>query len=220
MYVYDDVPFQIVDLPPVSSEHPVPWIVNALQPTDACLLVVDVADPACVERVITVHDLLEERRIVLTATWPADTATQREHAEDDLASFNIVLPTLLIATKQDVNAELTDELQVLEELAGFDYPTLAVSAVTGENFDRLGAWLSQKLEIVRIYTKVPGQPADKTRPFTVRRGQTVGDVARLVHRDMAASLKFARVWGPNTFDGQQVGKDHAVADGDVVELHS
>jgi hypothetical protein len=46
------------------------------------------------------------------------------------------------------------------------------------------------------------------------------DVARLVHKDIADSLKFARLWGSGAFDGQQVSADHPVADGDVVELHA
>ncbi|MDX1434965.1 MAG: TGS domain-containing protein [Gammaproteobacteria bacterium] len=46
------------------------------------------------------------------------------------------------------------------------------------------------------------------------------DVATLVHRDIAASLKYARLWGGGQFDGQQVGRDHPVSDGDVVELHA
>jgi ribosome-interacting GTPase 1 len=45
------------------------------------------------------------------------------------------------------------------------------------------------------------------------------DVAALVHKDIAESLRFARAWGRNVFDGQQVGPDHAVEDGDVLELH-
>jgi ribosome-interacting GTPase 1 len=53
----------------------------------------------------------------------------------------------------------------------------------------------------------------------VRHGDTVLDVARLVHKEIAESLKFARVWGSGQFDGQQVGADHPVADGDIVELH-
>jgi hypothetical protein len=47
----------------------------------------------------------------------------------------------------------------------------------------------------------------------------VGDVARLVHRDLVRTLRYARIWGPSGFDGQTVGHEHRVADGDVVELH-
>jgi ribosome-interacting GTPase 1 len=75
------------------------------------------------------------------------------------------------------------------------------------------------LDIVRIYTKAPGRPADRHRPFILHRGQTVEDVARLVHKDLVQSLKYARIWGKTAFDGQQVGREHPVADGDVIELH-
>ena len=79
--------------------------------------------------------------------------------------------------------------------------------------------LFRALEIVRVYTKAPGKPADSDKPFTVRRGGTVLDVARLVHRDIAHDFKFARMWGDNVFDGQTVGPDHLVCDGDTLELH-
>jgi hypothetical protein len=58
------------------------------------------------------------------------------------------------------------------------------------------------------------------RPYTVRHGATVGEVARLVHRDLASSFQHARIWGSDAYDGQQVGKDHIVEDGDVVEIHA
>jgi ribosome-interacting GTPase 1 len=38
---------------------------------------------------------------------------------------------------------------------------------------------------------------------------------------MARTLKYARVWGPSvSADGQQVGREHRLADGDVLELHA
>ena len=77
-----------------------------------------------------------------------------------------------------------------------------------------------QLGMVRVYTKVPGRPPDRDRPFTLRRGQTVEDVARLVHKDVARSLKYSRVGGKSGFDGQHVGRDHLLADGDLVELHT
>jgi ribosome-interacting GTPase 1 len=73
---------------------------------------------------------------------------------------------------------------------------------------------------VRVYTKTPGHPPDRERPFTLRRGQTVRDVARLIHGDLERSVRYARVWGKSGFEGQQVGREHAVEDGDVVELHA
>lgn len=220
MYVFDDIAFQLVDLPPISKEHPIPWIVNTLQPADACLLVVDLGEPDCVDLVIAVHAVLEQRRVALTGSWPADRAVEERPADGDLSALTITLPTLLVATKSDLHPDSNEELQILEELAGFSYPALAVSADTGAGLERIGSWLADKLEIVRVYTKIPGQSAEMTHPFTVRHGQTVADVARLVHREMSDSIKYARIWGRDGFAGQQVGRDHVVSDGDVVELHT
>ncbi|MDD5718806.1 MAG: TGS domain-containing protein [Candidatus Krumholzibacteria bacterium] len=66
----------------------------------------------------------------------------------------------------------------------------------------------------------PAKPADYERPYTLFAGDTVEDLARLIHRDLAASLQYAKVWGSAKFDGQQVGRDHPLADGDVVEIHA
>jgi uncharacterized protein len=138
-------------------------------------------------------------------------------AEDD--PFRIQLPTLLLANKSDLAPD-PEEVAVLEELLAVDFPALRVSAETGLGLGELAPWLFEALAIVRVYTKAPGKEPERDRPFTVRRGDTVLDVARLVHKDIAESFRFGRLWGSGVFDGQQVGADHPVADGDVVELHA
>jgi ribosome-interacting GTPase 1 len=79
--------------------------------------------------------------------------------------------------------------------------------------------LFQFLDVVRIYSKIPGKKADRKKPFIVKRGSTVIDVARKIHREFGDHMKFARVWGSGKFDGQIVERDHVVEDGDVLEVH-
>jgi hypothetical protein len=215
MLPHEDIRIQVVDLPPVSPEHPIPWIGNTLSTAEGALLVVDLAHAGCVEEVVLLHEILAGRRITLVARWPADEAAEVE----DEDPFVVTIPTLLVANKTDLTAGVEEDLAAFRDLTGWDYPVLTVSATTGEGLDRIGPWLFRALRIVRVYTKLPGRHADHGEPFTVRHGQTVHDVAELVHRDIAESLRFARLWGPTRFDGQQVGKDHPVADGDIIELH-
>jgi ribosome-interacting GTPase 1 len=212
MLPWNDVAFQLVDLPPVSSQHPLPWLSNVLQPADACLLVVDLGGPGCVEQVAELHDLLAQKRITLTASWG-----DRLPDEDD--PFAVVLPALVVATKADELPHLDEELAAFQELTGYAYPAVTVSAATGEGMDRIGPFLFDHLGVVRVYTKVPGSPPDTTHPFTVRQGQTVGDVALLIHKDLVETLRFARLWRDG-FEGGQVGRDHPVQDGDILELHT
>lgn len=235
MLAHDDIHFQLVDLPPISAEFIEPWIGNALERADGAMLVVDVSDAACVEHVESVREQLAGKKIALNEDWPGfddgaahatpregrgaggrAPATEDEELEDP---FRIDLPTLLVANKIDLDPD-PEEVTVLEELLGVHFPAVATSATTGQGLDAIGRALFEGLQIVRVYTKAPNRPPEKDDPFTVRLGQTVLDVARLVHRDVAAKLRFARIWGTEVFDGQQVGPDHEVADGDVVELHA
>ncbi len=221
MLPFEDTHIQLIDLPPVSADYLEPWLVNTLQPADAALLVVDVSDPECVDHVQAIRTRLEEKKITLEEDWPglASCEPAKPEATDEIADpFRIRLPTLLVANKCDLDPE-PEEVTVLEELLGVHFPALATSAETGQGLDRLGPLLFQGLEIVRVYTKAPGRAPETNAPFTVRRGATVHDVARLVHKDIADSLRFARMWGSGVFDGQQVGPDHPVSDRDVVELH-
>jgi ribosome-interacting GTPase 1 len=231
MMPYEDVYIQLVDLPPISTTYMEPWIANAFQPAHAAVLVVDLAAPGCVENVAVIRAKLEERHVTLEPHWPAgldagkldivgEDASRREsgdEADDD--PFHVYLPTLLVANKCDLATE-RGEIELLEELIGVRYPAVWVSAETGEGLGKIAALLFEGLQIVRVYTKIPGHPADMARPYTVFKGDTVCDVARLVHRELAESLKFARVWGSARFDGQQVGRDHVVSDKDVIELHA
>ena len=218
MMAYEDVNLELVDLPAVSREHPVPWLATTLQTADGCLLVVDLTESSCVEQIQALHDLLRQKRVTLNADWNGAAAQAGDRADED--PFALRLPTLMLASKSDLIADVDAELQVFRELSGLRYPALPVSATTGQGLPEIGPWLFEHLGIVRIYTKTPGRPAEKGRPFTLRRGQKVEDVARLVHKDVAQTLKYARVWGKSGFGGQQVGREHVLADGDIVELHA
>ena len=232
MLAFEDVHFQLIDLPPIAVAYMEPWMGSALEHADAACLVVDLSDPECLEQVTAVCARLTDKKIILTGHWPDValrrgsatplSAGQKDHEvrDDDFSDpFRIPLPTLLIANKSDLDPD-PDDVKALEELLGLRFPALGTSTKTGQGLDALGATLFRGLGIVRVYTKAPGRPADRGRPFAVRRGATVVDIARLVHKDLAQTLKFARIWGSAQFDGQHVGPDHPVADRDIVELHA
>jgi len=217
MLPFEDVAFQLVDLPPVTAEHPVPWLANALQPADGALLVVDLSDPACVEQVLRLHEILDGRRVHLLPSWPRGVAPDRHEADDP---FAVYLPTLFITAKADLIGDLDGELAVLRDLTGLAYPALPASTATGAGLDAIGSWLFEALGVVRVYTKVPHRPPDLSRPYTLRRGQTVHDVAVMVHKEVAGGLKHARLWSRAGVEGVQVGRDYRLEDGDVLELHA
>ncbi len=219
MMPHEDIAFQLVDLPAVSPEHAVPWLAATLQGADAAILVLDLAEPDCLGQVRAIAEILAKKRVTLTGGWPGDARAPATQPVDD-DPFALRLPTLLAANKCDRLADPEGELRAFLDLSGLGFPALAVSALTGRGLGELGPWLFAHLGIVRVYTKAPGHAPDRSRPYALRRGQTVADVARLIHRDLEHSLRYARLWGQSGHDGQQVGPEHAVADGDVVELHA
>lgn len=219
MIPFEGVHLQLVDLPPITARYTVPWIVNALQPADAALLVVDVGAPECLEQLQELFATLKGKKISLLPQWrretPAPDAGEEEAIEDP---FAIRLPALLVATKADERANALEDVRTLQELLDLDYPAMAVSAETGAGLDALAKWLFEQLEVIRVYTKAPGKPPDFDHPFTARRGDTVYDVARLVHKEIADKLKYGRLWRDRSGRGRQVGRDYQVEDRDVLEL--
>ena len=124
--------------------------------------------------------------------------------------------TLVAMNKCDEDDGTIAEM-VREALPGFTL--FAVSAELGEGIEELRRALFESLKLVRVYSKIPGQPPDMDSPFALPEGSTVMDVARMVHKDFAEKLKYARIWGSERFDGQMVQRDYVVRDKDVIELH-
>ena len=227
MVPFEDIYFQLVDMPPISSDYIEGWIVNSLQPADGVLVVVDLSDPACAEHIQAILQQLTERKIDLHGYWPGlrgpkplpEPAFDEDGEEIIGDPFRISLPAILVGNKSDLVEDPAAELQVLTELLELDFPTAHVSALTGAGCETISALLFKALQIVRVYTKQPGKPADTSRPFTLRRGQTVFDVATQVHKDIASGLRYGKIWGTEAYAGQQVGPEHALADKDIIELH-
>jgi uncharacterized protein len=223
MLAYRDVQIQLVDLPPVAADFIEPWMGNALERAEGALVVLDLGEAECVEHLEALRRRLEEKGVTLVE--PAEAAAPRNAAESGLDGetvedpFRVRLPGALLANKCDRLGDPAGELEAFRQLAGVRFPALAVSAETGHGLPAIGPLLFGMLGIVRVYTKVPGHPPDRGRPFTVRGQGTVRQVAQLVHRGRAAELKFARLWGSGRFDGEQVSADHPLKDGDVIELH-
>jgi ribosome-interacting GTPase 1 len=108
---------------------------------------------------------------------------------------------------------------MVREMYGARFPIHSVSLEHGTGVEELRDAIYKFLNVIRVYTKKPGKPADLALPFTLPVGGTVVDLAAQVHRDLIEHLKSARVWGTGVFDGQSVPRDHVLHDKDVVELH-
>src|SRR5262245_59636012 len=208
MMDWEDARVQLVDTPPVTSDFLEPYIGSLIRAADACLLMVDLGDddgPFVAEALL---EKLSSVKTVLTGSPPAE-------VPDPTVYYS---RTILGANKLDAEGA-EDRLSIVREMFGDRFPVHAFSATTGAGLENLRTTLYRWLNVIRIYAKAPGKPADMAAPFTVPVGSTVHAFAGRVHHDFVEGLKSARIWGTGVFDGQSVGREHVLHDKDVVELH-
>ncbi len=209
MMSFEDVQVQLVDTPAVAAGHVEPWLVNLTHAADGVLLVLDVADDDVDASVKAVAELLDRARV-----WPLG-----RPLPPGASPLTALKPVVVAANKHDLDDDGTFAA-LAREAVGADLPFVPVSATRGDGLDALRRLLFEELHRIRVRTKEPGHAPDPGKPFVLAEGASVEDLAERVHHDLAARLKFARLWGPHArFDGQQVDRHHVLMDGDVVELH-
>ncbi len=207
MAKHEDVPIEIVDMPPVTADYATPGMVNTYRGSDVIAIVIDLSDDILEQMEVCLR-YLEEHNLILDesvrATSRPDDALRRK--------------TFVICTKADLaEAGTTD---TLKELCNRDFDFIEISPHTGQGLTEIVAYIFKRLDIVRVYAKRPGKDTDMSNPFTLPRGSTVTDLAKLVHRELAVKLKSARVWNsPGCHDGQNIPRDHKIADKEIIELH-
>lgn len=208
MMPFEDVAVQLIDLPPLAAHHLEPWVLDIARHADLVWLVASGDDPAA--QVEDALEILASRRVELRP---------HDHPGEGGSAGANAKRGLVVITGLD-RVQTADNVELMREHLAGRWPVQAVSATTGAGLAELAAETYRALGVIRVYTKQPGRPPDRDKPFTLRSGSTVGELAERIHKDIHAGLRFARVWGSGAFEGQAVQRDHVLADGDVVELHA
>lgn len=124
------------------------------------------------------------------------------------------IPTLKVINKIDLVEE-----EYLNEIKSKMQDAMFISANKQINIEELKREVFDKLALIRIYLKPQGKKADFEEPLIVRRNSTVQDVANKLHRDFVRNFRHAKVWGTSVkFEGQKVGLEHVLNDGDVLRI--
>jgi uncharacterized protein len=140
------------------------------------------------------------------ASAPLD---ELEKIRRELDASAIELPTILAATKADEAspAEIERLTATLPDLE-----LVAVSVLDEASLDAFREAVWRLTGLVRVFLR-------DEEPVALRPPISVLDVAHTIHHELAESCRGARVWGPSArFEGQRVGRDHLLEDGDTVEI--
>ena len=208
MMEFENIQIQLIDNPPLAPNSIDVWLPPMLLRSDALLLVVDLGnDPLA--QMATITTQLESMRIEIgIGTSQAEEEGRVLHHKK----------ALIIGNKIDLDGAQR-HYRDLQEMYQEQLPVMAISARNGTGLEDLKLKIYQMLDIIRVYTKTPGQKPDFADPIILARGSTLENAAASVHKDFRASLKYARLWGSGKHDGIKVSRDHVLQDGDIIELH-
>ncbi len=119
---------------------------------------------------------------------------------------------IMIVEKEEDKEYLLKELEEF----GISKPMLVIKK--GEDLDK--ERILEAFGLIRVYTKEPSEEPKLTEPLILKKGATVLDAAKKIHKDFYKNLAYARVWGSSKFPGQRVEKEYVLHDGDIVEFHA
>jgi uncharacterized protein len=186
-----------------------PNLHGLIRPADLALLMVDLESDSGIEQC---QDVLD--RLLRTKTRLASQSYLDE--EDVGLSYTL---SFVVPNKID-SPGAQERLNLFHELVPLEMTEYVISAEHGRGLETLRDAIYKSMDVIRVYSKLPtAKEPDRERPFTLRRGSCLHDVAGMVHKDFLERLKFARVWGSAVHDGTQVKGDYVLHDKDVVELH-
>jgi small GTP-binding protein len=208
MMTVENIQIQLIDTPPLNRDYVEPDLIDLIRRSDLILLVVDLQGYPITQLEDTIA-ILEENRIVARHLKERYTGQRR-----------LTFVPLLVLVNKDDDESADEDFEVLRELLGEEWPLVPISAATGRNLERLKWEVFERLEIIRVYSKPPGKEPDLNAPFVMEKGGTVEEFAGKIHQDFLEKLKSVRVWGSGVYDGQMVGREHVLHDGDVVELRT
>lgn len=211
MMPFEDIQFQLVDLPPIGNESTDGWVSSILRQADALILVIDLTEDPDIQAELLIHQLAQWNIHLKT-----DTGTRKI---SDRLLAGVSKSTLIAANKMDRTSNGEGFLMLKEKYDRL-CRCIAVSALKKENLEELKRAIFDISGVIRAYSKPPGKDPDLSKPFTIPAGSTILDLASFVHKDFLFHLKYARVWGSARFDGQRVEKSHVLQDKDIVELNA
>jgi ribosome-interacting GTPase 1 len=166
-----------------------------------------------------VEDLLKSYRLH-DAIVKISGEVSLDDVEDAIFETTTYKPVVIVANKIDLPSAAAN-LRLLEKYVDGKMSIVPMSCELKSGVTQLGDALIRALGIIRVYTKEPGSREPTGRPFALKRGATVGDLAKNIHKEFVSNFLFAMVWAKRLpFSPKKVGLSFVLEDADVVEIHT
>jgi ribosome-interacting GTPase 1 len=143
-----------------------------------------------------------------------------DDVENAVYENTVYKPAVIVGNKLDLKGAQAN-LRHLKTYVNGKLPVVAMSCEYKTGIEELGKALFESLGIVRIYTKEPGNRVHSDHPFALRKGATVNELAKNIHKELLSNFMFAMVWAKRLrFSPKKVGVNFVLEDGDIVEIHT
>lgn len=219
MMPYEDIQIQLVDTPPISPDHTETWLSSPLRNADGILVVLDLGSDQILEEYEETMGYLARSKIRMS----------RSAGEKGETGW-VVIPSIMVLNKMDLDRDGVRE-QLLSEISeSSEVPTRRVCTRETDGLEDLRSGIFRMLDVIRVYSKSPGKPADLANPTVVGSGCTALEFTDKIHKDFKDKFKFARLWRKASSDresgedvppgGIRISRDYELKDGDVIEIHA
>ena len=185
--------------------------------------------------VLDVEQLLKSYRVSDATVKIFGEATLND-IEDAVFESTVYRPAMIVANKADVPGAMA-KMKRVYSLVNNRMISIPISCKDQSGLEKLGIELFRMLNIIRVYTKERNKKEPSSRPFVLKAGAVVQDLAKQIHSDFYDQFSYAKVWAKPAQEGrgasrsstsrrrvrfspQKVGLDFPLEDGDVVELHT
>ncbi len=205
MMSFEDIQFQLVDLPPIGNESTDGWVSGILRVADMLLLIIDLSEDPDIQAELLTEQLEKWNIKLIKKNEPSGNSSRGK-------------PTILVLNKNDLFETIEGSEKFLKSFDAF-FPAVKISTVRKEGLEELRRTIFENSRIIRVYSKEPGKEPDMTTPFILPSGSTVLDLAEMIHKDFLNNFKYVCIWGSAKFGGQRVQKDYILHDKDIVEYH-
>ena len=201
MLQYQDIKIQMIEVPPLASDFTDNWVGDFIRRADLRVFLFDLSSDNLIEEIEDALTVLEKFKV------------------KEEGKFNFLYKMLWIGNKIDVPS-YREIKEVFVELYRDKIPQFfEISAKEKVNTEKLPELIFNHLEIIRVYTKIPGKPPDLENPYTIKKDTKVKELAEIIHKDMVKNFKYARLWRQGEEKTLIIGRDHILQDRDIVEIH-
>jgi hypothetical protein len=141
--------------------------------------------------------------------------------EKEVKSFKQILKNLKLNEKEilfignKLDLEKIPSSSILKRIG----ISMIVSAKNKIGLEKLKKKIFERLKIVRVYSKKPGEKPNFKSPFVFKQGAILLDFIEEIHQGFLKNFKFAKLYKKDLKNPIFISKNYILQDEDIIELH-